>query len=307
MEEKILVTRNLKKQYGNFVALNNVNISIEKGQIYGLVGRNGAGKTTLLRLITGQTLQNGGELQLFHETTEAGLNKVRKRTGAIIETPGFIPYFTAKQNLEYYRLQRGIAGKECIDSILQEVGLSDTGKKNFKDFSLGMKQRLGLALAMMNNPDFLILDEPINGLDPMGIAEIRHLILRLNEEKGITVIISSHILTELSTMATHYGFIEKGNILEEISAAELHDKCKECLEIKVDDASKLTALLEKELNCTEYQVFPNNLIKVYKFTENPSIVSTLIVNNNIKLLSINVKGTNLEDYFINLIGGQVND
>jgi len=307
MAEKILVARNLKKQYGQFTALNNVNFSIEKGQIYGLVGRNGAGKTTLLRLITGQTFATDGEIELFNQTAETGLNKVRKRTGAIIETPGFIPFFTARQNLEYYRIQRGIAGKECIGTILHEVGLNNTGKKKFKEFSLGMKQRLGLALAMMNNPDFLILDEPINGLDPMGIAEIRKLIIKLNQEKGITVIISSHFLTELSNIATHYGFIEKGNIVEQISAIDLQSKCQDCLEIKVNDISKLTALLEKELNCKEYQVLPNNILRVYKFMDNPSKISNLIVNNHIELLSIDVKGSNLEDYFINLIGGKDND
>jgi len=245
MEESILITRNLSKSYGKFEAVKDTNINIKKGSIYGLVGKNGAGKTTLLRMIAGQTMITSGEIQLFSETT-------------MIETPSFFPYLTAEENLEYYRVQRGIAGSECIKQLLKDVGLEDTKKKKFKSFSLGMKQRLGLALAMMNNPDFLVLDEPINGLDPMGIVEIRNLLLKLNEEKNITIIISSHILSELASIATEYGFIERGQMVEQISAEELKEKCKECLEISVDNAEKAAVLLEDKLNCHEYEVLPNS-------------------------------------------------
>ncbi|MFR1709807.1 MAG: ABC transporter ATP-binding protein [Clostridium sp.] len=306
MKESVLITRNLSKHYGKFEALKSTSIDIKKGEIYGLVGKNGAGKTTLLRMIAGQTMPTSGEVELFSETTPKGLDDSRKRIGAMIETPSFFPYLTAAENLEYYRIQRGIPDSDCIKQLLKEVGLSDTKKKKFKSFSLGMKQRLGLALAMMNNPDFLVLDEPINGLDPMGIVEIRNLLLKLNQEKNITIIISSHILTELSSIATEYGFIDKGNLIEQISAEELKEKCKECIEVNVNNAEKVAVLLENKLDCHEYEILPNNIIRIYRFTDKPSKISSLIINNGIELNSMVVKGTSLEDYFVSLVGGDIN-
>jgi len=306
MKESILITRNLSKVYGKFQAVTSTNINIKIGQIYGLVGKNGAGKTTLLRMIVGQTMQTSGEIELFSETTDKGLESSRRRIGAMIETPSFFPYLTAAENLEYYRIQRGIPGSECIEQLLKDVGLSDTKKKKFKSFSLGMKQRLGLALAMMNNTDFLVLDEPINGLDPMGIVEIRNLLLKINEEKNVTIIISSHILSELSSIATEYGFIERGHMVEQISAEDLKEKCKECLEVSVNNAEKAAVLLEDKLNCHEYEILPNNIIRIYKFTDTPSKVSSLIVNNGIELNSMTVNGTSLEEYFVSLVGGGIN-
>ncbi|WP_346889538.1 ABC transporter ATP-binding protein [Clostridium sp. UBA1056] len=306
MKESILITRNLSKAYGKFQAVTSTNINIKKGQIYGLVGKNGAGKTTLLRMIVGQTMQTSGEIELFSETTDRGLESSRRRVGAMIETPSFFPYLTAAENLEYYRIQRGIPGSECIDQLLKDVGLSDTKNKKFKSFSLGMKQRLGLALAMMNNPDFLVLDEPINGLDPMGIVEIRNLLLKINEEKNVTIIISSHILSELASIATEYGFIDRGHMVEQISAEDLKEKCKECLEISVNNAEKAAVLLEDKLNCHEYEILPNNIIRIYKFTDTPSKISGLIVNNGIELNSMTVNGTSLEEYFVSLVGGGIN-
>lgn len=306
MKESVLITRNLSKHYGKFEALKSTSIDIKKGEIYGLVGKNGAGKTTLLRMIAGQTMPTSGEVELFSETTPKGLDDSRKRIGAMIETPSFFPYLTAAENLEYYRIQRGIPDSDCIKQLLKEVGLSDTKKKKFKSFSLGMKQRLGLALAMMNNPDFLVLDEPINGLDPMGIVEIRNLLLKLNQEKNITIIISSHILTELASMATEYGFIDKGNLVEQISAEELKEKCKECIEVNVNNAEKVAVLLENKLDCHEYEILQNNIIRIYRFTDKPSKISSLIINNGIELNSMVVKGTSLEDYFVSLVGGDIN-
>lgn len=302
----VITTYNVKKTYGKFFALDNISITVKKGEIYGLVGRNGAGKTTLLRIITGQTTSTSGELNILNETTKSGLNSSRKRTGALIETPSFYPYLTARKNLEYYRLQLGIPGKTCIDKVLSLVNLNDTKNKKFKSFSLGMKQRLGLALALLNDPDILILDEPINGLDPIGIAEFRSILLKLNEEKNITIIISSHLLEELSSIATNFAFIDNGSIIEEISSKELKNKCKNCIELTVDNTEKTTTLLENKLNCTEYEVLHGNTIRIYKFIDNPSIISNLIVENGVKLESISIKGCNLEDYFISLIGGRKN-
>lgn len=305
MDENILVTRGLTKEYGKFTAVNGVNLSIKKGQIYGLIGRNGAGKTTILRMVAGQSIPTSGEIELFSQTSN--LDKVRTRIGSMVEEPSFFPYMTAHQNLEYYRLQRGIpGGSNYVDDILKEVGLKDVGKKKFKSFSLGMKQRLGLGLALMSNPDFLILDEPVNGLDPMGIVEIRNLLLKLNSERNMTIIISSHILSELANLATNYGFIDNGIILEELSSEDLHEKCKACIEIKVDNPSKVTALLEKELKCNEYEVLPSNIIHIYRYIEDPSIISDLVVKNGVKLMYMEIKGQSLEDYFISIVGGNKN-
>ena len=210
MAEHVLVTHGLTKRYGSATAVDHADITIKKGDIYGLVGRNGAGKTTIIRMVAAQTLPNEGTVELFGATGEEQLRKARSRTGAMVEIPSFYPYLTARENLEYYRRQRGIAGAHVVEDALEQVNLADTGKKKFKAFSLGMKQRLGLALALMNRPDFLLLDEPINGLDPEGIVEFRNLLLELNRQYQTTILISSHILSELQNLATCYGFIDKG-------------------------------------------------------------------------------------------------
>ncbi len=198
--EFIVKSQKLNKRYGETMALKNVDIAIKRGSIYGLVGNNGAGKTTFLKIISGLTSADSGTFSLLGADNEAGYRSVRKRTGAIIENPGFYPKMTAKQNLEYYRIQRGIPGKETVEELLHLVGLEHAAKKKFASLSLGMKQRLGIALALMGEPELLILDEPINGLDPMGIIEIRKLLLKLNQEKNVTILISSHILTELENV-----------------------------------------------------------------------------------------------------------
>ena len=253
MANEILVTRGLTKRYGNHLAVDHVELSIQKGQIYGLVGRNGAGKTTIIRMVTAQTVPTEGEVSLFGASGERELSKMRARTGAMVETPSFYPYLTARQNLEYYRIQRGIPGRRVVDEVLEEVDLAGTGKKTFKNFSLGMKQRLGLALALMNRPDLLLLDEPINGLDPEGIVEFRNLLLRLNQERQTTILISSHILSELANLATCYGFLDNGMMLEQISARALEEKCRACIEARVDDASRAALVLEQSLGIRDYE------------------------------------------------------
>lgn len=307
MQEFILSTNNVTKKYNQSTALNDVTIQIKQGEIYGLVGKNGAGKTTLLRVLTGQAFPTSGGLTLFDCNTADGLNKARKRIGAIIESPSFYSYMTAKQNLEYYRVQRGIPGKECVDEVLEEVGLADTGKKKFKSFSLGMKQRLGLALALMNKPELLLLDEPINGLDPFGIVEIRNLLLKLNHEKNITILISSHILTELSNLVTYYGFIHEGVMIKQISSEELSKECNKYLEVKVDKIDEMTALLETKLGCSSYRITPDYSIQIFDYLNQASEISKLAVTNGIALHSIYMKDINLEKYFIQLVGGENND
>ena len=201
----VMAAYGLQKAYGACRALDGVNMQVRRGDVYGLVGRNGAGKTTLMRMVTGQSEPSGGEMELFGASGK-NMRPQRCRTGAMIEIPSFSPFLTAHENLEYYRLQRGIPGKQAVDEVLELVDLADAGKKKFKAFSLGMKQRLGLALALMNHPDFLILDEPINGLDPEGVAEFRQILRTLNRERQTTILISSHILSELANVATRYGF-----------------------------------------------------------------------------------------------------
>lgn len=303
MAEVVLKTQNITKKYKNNFAVNNVNIEIKQGDIYGLVGKNGAGKTTLLRMVSGLTMPSSGEIELFDETSNDGLNKSRMRTGCIIETPSFFPYLSASKNLEYYRIQKGIVEKHSVDNALKMVGLDDTGNKKFKNFSLGMKQRLGLAFAIMGSPDLLILDEPINGLDPTGIVEFRELLLKLNKEKNITIIISSHILGELSQLATTYGFIHNGKLLEQISARELNEKCRRYLSIKVNDVAKATVIIENQLNSSKYEVLNGNEIRLYEHIDTPEIVVKALINNEIMVSSINQIGANLESYFIDLIGG----
>jgi ABC-2 type transport system ATP-binding protein len=307
VREVILETKNLTKKYKSVSAVSNVNLEIKQGEIYGLVGKNGAGKTTLLRMLTGQAFPTDGSIQLFNENSQEGLNKERKRIGAIIETPSFYSYMSAEQNLEYYRIQRGIPGRHCVQEVLEEVGLANTGSKKFKSFSLGMKQRLGLALALMNKPELLLLDEPINGLDPFGIVEIRNLLIKLSQEKNITILISSHILSELSNLVTYYGFIEKGSLIKQISADDLARECDKYLDIKVDKVEVMTALLENKLGSTAYKVTPDYSIHIYDYLDRPYIVSELAVSNGVALNQLMVRDINLENYFIQLVGGTSNE
>lgn len=307
MDEVIFKTEKLTKKYHDFSAVDDANMKIKKGEIYGLVGKNGAGKTTLLKMICGLALPTSGQIELFGEASQSGLNKARMRTGSMIEDPCFFPYLSAARNLEYYRIQRGIPEKNTADEALKIVGLTDTGNKKFKNFSLGMKQRLGLALAIMANPDLLILDEPINGLDPMGIVEFRDIVLKLNKEKNVTVIISSHILSELSQLATTYGFIDKGRFIEQISSKELEEKCRTCLSITAKNPEKAAAVIEKELNCKKFEVLSNNEIRLYEYIDTPEMVVKALTGSGVILCTISRVGTNLENYFINLIGGNSND
>ena len=303
MTECVLATHGLTKYYGHTKAVDSVDLTVRRGEIYGLIGRNGAGKTTIIRMTAGQTLPTEGELTLFGETTPAGLSKARGRTGAMVEIPQFYPYLSARENLEYYRLQRGIPGREVVDEALEYVGLHQVGKKKFKTFSLGMKQRLGLALALMNHPDFLLLDEPINGLDPEGIVEFRTILRTLNRERGTTILISSHILSELSNVATCYGFLDKGRLLEQISARALHEKCRACLELKVDDTARAATILETALGTTEFEVLPNGMLRLYALLDQPQAVTAALAGAGVALMGVENKSVDLEDYFLKLIGG----
>lgn len=306
MDSYVIEVRNLTKTYGKLKALDNVSLRVPKGQIYGLVGKNGAGKTTLMRVLSNQTIGEQGEVSLFGEGTPAGLNKMRRRTGTMIEIPSFYPFLSARENLEYYRHQRGIAGSGCVDEVLEMVELSHADKKKFKNFSLGMKQRLGLALALMNHPELLILDEPVNGLDPEGIVQFRNILLKMNREYDVTILISSHILAELLNLSTHYTFMDSGKIIQDISEKELSAISREHIELKVDSAEKASAVLEQSLGCVSYEVLPGNIVRVYELLGQPDVIAETLVKNNVRLFGIKETQTNLEDYFIELIGGGQN-
>lgn len=307
MKDVILKTYNITKKYGNQIAINNVNMTIKKGEIYGFIGQNGAGKTTLIRLITGLIHKTNGDIELLGASSENELNKARTMVGSLIETPSFYNNMTARENLEVSRRIRNIPGNKCVDEVLELVGLKNIEKKKVKNFSLGMKQRLGIANAIMGNPRLLILDEPINGLDPMGIVEIRELLKKINKEKDMTILISSHILSELSELATTYGIISSGKLIEEITSQELKEKCRKYIDLKIDDTSRAVTILERKLGINDYQVLANKKIKVFSNLDNVGEVNSILSNSGIIVESIGVKGENLEEYFMNVIGGVLND
>ena len=307
MEDIVLKTYNISKKYGNQVSNDKISITIKKGEIYGLIGKNGAGKTTLFRIITGLSHKSSGDLEIFGKSEEKDLNTARTMIGSLIESPAFYKNMTARENLEVSRLVRNIAGKECIDEVLELVGLSDTNKKKVKNFSLGMRQRLGIANALLGNPKLLILDEPINGLEQMGIVEIRELLKKINKEKDVTILISSHILGELSELATNYGIINNGRLVEEISVDELNEKCRQYIEVIVDNPAKASTILEKELLITDYEILENNRIKIFSNLDSSGLINGTLSKNKVVVQKINLKGENLEEYFINKVGGINND
>ena len=301
MREIILETHNLTKKYKNFTALDNLNITIQKGDIYGLIGRNGAGKTTLMKLITTLAKPTSGSFTLFGKSSDSNdLYESKGRVGALIEYPAFYPNLSAFDNLKYYAIQRGITDMKQIDKVLDIVNLRDTGRKKVKTFSLGMKQRLGIALAILNNPDFVILDEPINGLDPIGISELRDTFKNL-AKNGITLLVSSHILSELYVLSTKFAFIEGGRLIKEITKEELDMECSKCLVIKSNDSKKVSYLLEKELGTDNYKVIDDEEVRVYDFLEEPEKVSDILADNKVRIKGFYEYGISLEDYFKEII------
>ncbi len=306
MIKYVLKTNNLNKKYGGADVLNKVSISLEAGKIYGLIGQNGAGKTTLMRLITGLAFPTEGSIELFGDSDSKKLQEQRKRIGAMIEYPSLIPYMSAQENLRYHRIIRGNPNTDVEKELLELVGLSNTGKKKAKNFSLGMKQRLGIAIALLGDPELLILDEPINGLDPLGVVEIRKLINKLSEERQMTILISSHNLPELYQVATDYIIIHNGEVKQSITQAELDESCKHHILIGCGQPEKLVSVLETQLNTTKYKVMPDRMVKLYDYLDEKEKVAKAIADSGIVVTEFSIQGDTLENYFISIIGGDHN-
>ena len=301
----ILTASSLWKSYKGFHALSGLNMRVPRGAVYGLVGRNGAGKTTLIRLICGLQTPTSGNYTLFGlDSQSREIQKARRRMGAVVETPSIYLDLSAADNIkEQYRVL-GIPSDDGAGELLELVGLAGTGGKKARNFSLGMRQRLGIAIALAGSPDLLVLDEPVNGLDPQGIIETRELILKLNRERQITVLISSHILDELSRLATHYGFIDAGRMVKEISARELEAACRKCLRVEVTDTRILARVLDGM--GIEYKILTEGKADIFA---QPVIsqLSAALAEENCQLLSAQERDESLESYFINLVGGGSRD
>lgn len=299
----IFKSENLTKTYRETKALSNVSITLKKGKIYGLIGQNGAGKTTLMRIISGLAGQTSGSYELFGQTSEKGIRDARRRIGCMIEYPSLIDSMSAKENIAFHRVLKGMPNKEREDELLNLLGVGNTGKKKTKNFSLGMKQRLGIADALIGSPEFLILDEPINGLDPIGVVEVRSLIVDLCRNQGITILISSHNLPELYQVATDYIIMHKGEIIRTLTAEQLDEECRQYIVIRTTDEARLAGVLETELNTSNYKVMPDHSIRLYDYLYDMNYLAETLHTNDIVVLELALNGDSLEDYFTGLIGG----
>ena len=295
--KNMLKAINIVKKYGSRVVINNISMNINKGDIYGFIGKNGAGKSTFMKILLDLTPKDNGEV-IYCDNKD--INDIGLRVGSLIEAPGLYKNMSAYENLKMFSILYG-ADKSKIDEILNMVGLKGVGKRKTKDFSLGMRQRLGIAIALLNDPDLLVLDEPINGLDPEGIKEIRDIILKLNKEKNITFLISSHLLDELSKIVTKYGIIDNGSLIEEIEADELREKCKNKLVIEVDDSTKAMKYLEKVIPKNEINL-KNNVIEIKSHLEESGKINKLLVENGVMVSAIYPNSDSLEEYFMKRIG-----
>lgn len=300
--ENVLEIRNLSKSFKQYNVLNDINLTIKRGDIYGLIGKNGAGKTTLLKIITSLSKQNEGTIQLFGSNNHSDFIHSLKRTGSVIETPVAYDNLSAKQNLIYYAKLRGVVDEKDIDDTLKLVDLADVGKKKFKHFSLGMKQKLGIAIALLSKPDFLILDEPINGLDPIAIVEFRELLKKLNTELNITILISSHILTELYHVANRFGILNNGTLVEEITKDEFEKMSQTMINIQVNNTDKLIPILHNQL-IHDFKVVSASEINIYEPNIEVSELLPILVNEGIIINGIYKTGRDLENHFKALVDG----
>lgn len=297
----ILQTKNLTKNFKGKSAVNCINMNIKKGDIYGFIGKNGAGKTTFMKMVCGTVIPSCGQIKLFESDD---LHDGRKRTGSIIENPSFYPSMTVKENLHYYCIITGNNNYLKIDEILALVGLTGCADKKAKYLSLGMKQRLAIGIALVGNLDFLILDEPTNGLDPTGIKDIRDLLKKLNHENNITILISSHILGELSKLATRYGVIDEGHLIDEFDNNELMMRCKKYIKLELDNSENAYYILREKIGITNFKIIDKNNINIFDGFERISEINKALVMSDINVRFISKEGKEFEEYFIDLMGGE---
>ena len=294
--------RGLCKSYKKQEVLHNLSLTVERGHICGLIGPNGAGKTTIMKILAGFFFPTKGELELFDSSDN--LDDSRARMSFMIEQPIIAGSMTARENLEYIRYLRGYPDEKRIDEILELVGLVGTGKKHANKFSLGMKQRLGIGMALLPKPEIMVLDEPVNGLDPEGIVEIRQLIKRMQEEWGVTVLISSHLLSELSELCTDFSIISHGNLIENLSHEELLVKCRGHIALKTNDINKTAVILEDKLSIHDYKVILGEKIHIFERLDDILRISKTLTDNGLVITKLNEEGQNLEDYYLEKVGGR---
>ena len=307
MSEIILETKNLSKKYKNVYALKDVSIRLEKNHIYGFIGENGAGKSTLMKIITGLIFPTAGEFSLMGANTPKEIEKKRKDMGTLIELPTLYVNYSIRKNVEFQRVIVGNPDESATDQVLEMVGLLQDADKKAKNLSMGTKQRLALALALVGNPKFLILDEPINGLDPKNIIKLRNLLKKLNEEHQVTIFVSSHILSELFLLATDFIFIHKGTVLEKVTHEELEERCRQYILVKADDIPKTVTVLEKAFPDVEYKVVSGDSIRIFAKSDIKSDIARYLMEADIFVSELSVKEQSLEEYFMNIIGGENND
>lgn len=304
MNDLIIETKQLTKIYGEQTAVNAVDLHVKKGRIYGLLGRNGAGKTTIMKMILGLTPISSGQVEVFGQNIKGREKRIYPRIGAIIETPGFYPNLTGTENLEIFAKLRGTAAPNAVKSALEIVGLPYKDKKLFSKYSLGMKQRLGIANAILHDPELLILDEPTNGLDPIGIAEVRHFIKDLSVERGKTVLISSHILSEIALLADDIGIIDHGTLLEESSMSDLEKRNSRYIMLQVSDVSKATLILERQFHLKDYSVQDDHTLRLYDTALDMAAINKALVVQDVAVISSQLCNDTLEDYFKKITGGE---
>lgn len=304
MSDYVIETKQLTKVYGDQSVVNSVNLHVKKGRIYGLLGRNGAGKTTIMKMVLGLTPITSGEVDVFGHNIKGREKRVYPRIGAIIETPGFYPNLTGTENLEIFAKLRGTAAPNAVKNALEVVGLPYKDKKLFSKYSLGMKQRLGIANAIMHDPELLILDEPTNGLDPIGIAEVRGFIKSLSVEQGKTILISSHILSEIALLANDIGIIDHGVLLEESSMSELEKKNRRYIQLQVSDVPKATLILERQFHLKDYSVQDDQIVRIYDTTLDMATVNKTLMVQDVAVISSQLCNDTLEDYFKKITGGE---
>ena len=298
----IIETENLTKQYGTTTVVDNINLHVPKGKIYGLLGRNGAGKTTAMKMMLQLVYPTGGAIRLFGTDYKEHTHSLYGKIGSIIETPGFYSNLTGYENLKIIAKLRGQLSKDSVQEALRVVGLEKETRKVFADYSLGMKQRLGIAAAIMHEPELLILDEPINGLDPIGISEIRSFLSELSHSKGTTILISSHVLNEIEQIADIIGVMHEGRLIEEVNMAELQKRNRRYIEFELSNVEIAAKILENHYQIKDYSI-QGNTIKIYDFTHNSGEINKAFVENGLLVTKINTNEENLENYFSGLIGG----